>query len=53
MRVRATFLTEQTREVEVEVPDDGYTDGDLIEAARALEPFTDFTGVLDHEEING
>jgi hypothetical protein len=50
MRVWATFSVEERRELQLDMPDDGFTDGDLLEAARAVEPFTDFVAVQEWQE---
>lgn len=53
MLVRVTMLVEETRELDLDLPEDGFTSGDVRDAVQQAEPFLAVEDVLDYEVIGG
>lgn len=53
MLVRVTMLVEETRELDLDPPEGGFTYGDVLDAVQRAEPFLAVEDVLDYEVIDG
>jgi hypothetical protein len=46
VKAQAVLIYEESIELRLDLPDDGFTDADVIAAAQEVEPFREFTHVL-------
>jgi hypothetical protein len=51
VKVQALLLYEERITLELDLPDDGYSEGDILDAAASAEPFKEFVAVVDVVEL--